>query len=416
MASLTTTTFDAALKQLYKASNIESTTYQRRPFLGMLGTKFEGFGGRNMPIINKYGNPQGRSADFGEAQGNTTSLLVEDFLLTRVSDYSVATVAGEAAEATVGDNHAFLSALKAQIDSAMDALADSIETFLPRSGTGSIGQVSTGSTVSNQTITLEDISDVTHFEVGMTLRGTSTDGGAYDTGEEVLAGVNRGTGVLTATSAAWNTVMTALATSDYLVVSGDAANAGSNVKISGLAAWCPASAPSATAFFGVDRTADSRLYGQSHTGTSQLIEEALIDACSKSAREGGQPDLIFVNHAQMRKLIKELGAKKDYTEVNAQGAKGTVANVGYRAVAIQADNGVANVVAANKCQSTIAWVLENKTWVHATLGKATKFLMLDGQKILRQSSADGYEVRLGYRGNIGCKAPSYNVHCTLASV
>ena len=50
-------------------------------------------------------------------------------------------------------------------------------------GIHGIGQVSSGSTVSAQTITLASVDDVANFEVGMTLRGTSTDGGVYDTGD-----------------------------------------------------------------------------------------------------------------------------------------------------------------------------------------------------------------------------------------
>lgn len=412
MASVTTTSFDAALKQLYRDSNLQVTTYTRRPMLATL-PKFEGFGGRNMPIVNLYGNAMGRSATFATAQTNATSLSVEDFLLTRINDYSVATIEGEVAEASKGDNVAFLSALKAQIDSAMNALSDAIETFLPRSGTGTIGQVSSGSTVSNQTITLEDINDVTNFEVGMVLRGTSTDGGAYDTGQETLAGVNRVTGVLTATSAAWNTVMTDLAASDFLVVSGDAANAGANIKISGFDAWFPSSAPSATAFFGVDRTADSRLYGQTHDGSSQPIEEALIDGASKAAREGGAPDICYINQVQMRRLIKQLGSKVEYNKVTAQRAQGEFASVGFRGVAVQGDNEIIKVVAANKVQSNVGWMLDSDTNMLATLGPPVKFLMLDGNRILRQSSADGYEVRLGFRGNFGSKAPNWNVRITL---
>lgn len=399
--SVTAATWDPALKQLYRDSLVHKSTFKDRPMFGLL-QKFEGFTGKNMPMLAVYGNPQGRSATFSEAQGNTTSTKMDDFLLDIVSNYSIAKVTGEVIDRTRNDKGAFLKALKSSIDHAMDSLADDIESSIPRSGTGSIGQVSSGSTVSSDEITLEDINDVANFEVGMTLRGTSTDGGAYDTGEEVLEGVNRSTGVLTATSAAWNTVMTDLAASDYLVVSGDAQDAGTKVKMTGLLEWLPDSTPSGT-LWGVTRSVDSRLYGTYHDGSAQTMEDALIDGQSKAAQQEGSPSLGIVNHVKMRRLIKELGANKEYTTVNAVGPKGLVANVGYRGVHIQGDKSVIKMVAANKCPSATGFLLEQENCSLFSIGRATKFLEDDGQRILRQASSDGVEVRLVSRANVSVK-------------
>ena len=155
--------------------------------------------------------------------------------------------------------------------------------------------------------------------------------------------------------------------------------------------------------------------GLRHTGTSDTLEDATIDAQSKAAREGGMPDVLFLHHAQVRRFIKELGAKKEYSETNAVGPKGMVANVGYRSLVIQGDHGPISVLAANKCQATIGWMLQMNTWELATLGAPVKFLMEDGLRILRQASSDGYEVRMGFRGNVSCKAPIWNVNISLPS-
>lgn len=409
------TNWDPALKRLYRDENYYKATFKDRPMYAMV-PKFEGFTGINMPMLAVYGNPQGRSATFSEAQGNVTTTQMKQFLLDIVSDYSLATVTGEEADRSEGNAGAFLKALQSTIDFAMDSLADAIETFLPRSGTGTIGRVSTGSTVSAQTITLAEIDDVANFEVLMTLRGTSTDGGAYDTGEEILAGINRSTGVLTATSAAWNTVMTNLATSDFLVVSGDAQNAGTKIKISGFQAWLPSSTPTAgESFFGVDRSVDSRMYGTYHDGSAQTMVDALIDAQSKSAQQGGSPDIGFCNHVKMRRLVKELESNKEFVMVNAVSPKGTVAEVSFRGVYIQGDKKPIKMVAANKCPSADAFILEQDNAKLFSIGRAVKFLMKDDNKILRQGSADGYEVRIGGRFNFSLKDPIGSVRVTLPS-
>lgn len=415
MSAADLTSVDPILKQLYVGQRVPNLTYERRPFFGMI-PKFEKFTGRNYPIPLAYANPQGRSTVFATAQSNVTPVKYDDFLLTRVKDYSIALVDGETAEAAMDDKGSFLRAMTNEIDRAMASLADAIETFLFRSGTGSIGQISSGSTVTSDTITLESIHDVTNFEPGMTLKAAATDGGSVRTGSEVLEGVNRSTGQLTATSAQWDTVITAIAASDFLSVEGDGANGGSNVKISGLEAWIPATAPtSGDSFFGVDRSDDSRKHGQRHTGTSQTIEEAIIDGQSIASREGGRIDYGLYNHVQNRRLKKELGAKTEYQKNPAKGSDGKeVASVSYRSVVLEGDTGPIQMTACNKCPADVIWLLEMKSWKLYSLGPATKFLALDNQKILRQAAADSYESRIGFRGNLGGDAPGFNCRVSVS--
>ena len=413
MTSTTQLNFDPALKQIYRDANLESLTYRLRPLFGLLN-KFEGFGGRNMPIVLKYGNPQGRSAVFATAQANRTQVRLEDFLLTRVNDYSVATIDGEVVESTRGDNMAFLSSLKVKIDSAFASLADAIESFLFRVGSGSlstIGVIAVDAVGAQERITLGQIEEIPNFEVGMTLVASAADGGALR--------VTPATSAITAIDRSLGTILvgdltggTDWAVNDFLYVQGDAAAGGPNVKVSGLNAWLP-DAVTAALFFGVDRTIDSRLSGLVQVGTADTLEDTLINAQSRASREEGVPDCFLTSHAQIRRLIKELGAKKEYSEVNAQNAEGMIANIGYRAMVVQGDHGPIFAIAANKCQATRGWMLQKDVWTLNTLGAPTKFLAEDGLRILREANNDGYEVRLGFRGNLSCTAPIWNVNMQL---
>lgn len=415
MASTTLTNFDPALKQIYRPSNVEKTTYVKRPALGML-PKFEGFKGRNMPVVNLYGNPMGRSAVFATAQANATAVKVEDFLLTRVNNYSVATIDGEVIEATRGDNAAFLNALKTKIDTAMAALADDLETSLFRSASGSraaIGPTAeTHLTTDNpMVITLANIGDITNFELGMTLVCDDTEAGSSlhtTPTSATIDAIDRNLGTIT-TDYDNSSTATDWTVDDYLFVSGD-----QTAKMSGMTSWFPASAAALSGtFFGVDRTVDSRLAGTRHDGSSQPLEEGAIDAQSNVAREGGSPDKYLIHHAQYRRLVKELGAKKQYTEVNAKGTDGIVAHVAYKGVYIDGDEGPISVIACNKCPVRTGFMLTMSSNEFATLGNATKFLMEDNLRILRQASSDGYEVRLGSRGNFLSKAPIWNANVAL---
>lgn len=415
--SNTVTSFDPALKQLYKDDNVRHSTYKNRPMLALL-PKDEGFGGRDMPIVNAFGNPQGRSASFANAQANTSALKLEDFKIDIVSDYSVATISGELIDRAGSNKHAFLTAVKAIIDAAMDSLSDAIETFIPRTGTGKIGTIAASPAVTAATINLTVIDDVRNFEVGMTVVASETDGGALRTSgaKTTVKAINRSTGALTTTEAAWNTTISALAVGDSLYVQGDAANNGTNVKYSGLQAWLPSSAPGGSdSFFGVNRSVDSRLYGTYYGGNNETIEDRLIVAQSMAAGENGAPDIGFISPSKMRQLVIELGAKKEYSEVNALGPKETVANVGFRGVVIQGDQSAIRMVSANKCPRDDVFLLEQSEWKLVSIGPAVRLIDDDSNKMLRQASADGFEVRIKTRSQVACKNPIGSARVNVAS-
>lgn len=407
--ALDMTSFDAALKVRYTDEEVERLTYQDHPLLALVAKK-ENFTGKNLPIPIIYGNPQGRSATFSEAQGNQTSSKIEDFVLTRAKDYAVASIDGETWDASEDDPGAFMEAMETEFDGAFESIGSSLATALYRSGTGSIGRVAqfdaAGADTEDGELILVDIEDIVHFEVGMTVRGTSTDGGAYDTGEEVIAGVDRDAGMLIATSATWATVMTDLATNDFLVVSGDL-----NAKIKGLDAWMPATVTSAS-FFGVDRTLDStRLGGCRYDAATpgDTLEEALINGATKSAREGGKISHYFMSYERLGELSKLLGTKREYVQVNAS------AEISFPAYMVQGPKGPIKVIADQDCQPDIAWGLDMRRWKLYSLKKCPRILMRDGSKTLRQSTADAEEFRVGYYAQLGCRAPGHNVRVTLPS-
>jgi len=405
MASLDLTTMDAALKQLYAVKRVQDLTYKHNPLFALI-PKFEDFGGRNLPLVNTVTHPQGISAAFATAQTNATAAVLQDFLLTRVRKYGVATVDGETAQASKKDSYAFLDAMSVQIDGQMKALARAIAIDIPRSGGGSIGRLNAVDPSGGLTGTLLDINEIVNFEVGMVLKADTVDGGGtVHTGSLTVAAVNRSTGVIT-TTANWDTGISSIGASDFLFREGDY-----DGTVSGLEAWCPTTAPTATLFFGVDRSVDTRLGGQRFDGSATSIQEALVNGQSVGAREGGMMDYCFLNHRKMRDLINELGAKVEYDMARPIDAP----QIGFRSVVLQGDHGPIKVVADNTIPNNVAWMLQLDTWKLCTLGPATQLLQLDGNRILRQSGADGYEVRLGMYGNVGCTAPGYNVRITLSA-
>lgn len=403
------TSFDAALKQHYTDDMVENLVYKDNPFLALVA-KMEDFGGRNLPIPLIRGNPQNRSATFSVAQAGTTTSKLDAFLLTRVKDYSIATIDNETLEASKGNANAFLEAATVEIDGAINSLTRSLAVKLYRDGFGSVGNVN--STVTGTTLTLLDINDIVNFEVGDVLQFSASSGGdtLRDSGDSVtVSAVNRSAGSMTVSTLSG---ITGLTSGDFIFKKGDRQDSATPARIvvSGLEAWVPASAPSATTFFGVDRTVDvTRLGGQRLDATSLPIEEALIEGASRVAREGGKIDHYLMSYATFSSLEKALGTKVQYVDVKMN------AEIGFRGIMVNGPRGPIKCIPDQNCPANRVFGLQLNTWKLYSLGKAVRVIDTDGLQMLRQASADGVEVRYGFYGNLGCRAPGWNINIQVTS-
>lgn len=406
------TTFDSALKELYTKDKVEKLVYSNYPLLASIPKQTD-FVGKNYVVPVYYGNPQGRSATFTRAQasGLRDNSKTVDFSLTRVKDYGIVTIDAETMEASSNDKGAFLKARETEIDGIISSLSTSLATQIVRGGWGDIGRVGSFATT---TITLASVADVVNFEVGQELVvaaaantgniravGTSTNG-LY------ITGINRDTGVLTFgfdVDDATNGIP-AIANSDYIFARGDRDEASSPVmlRMVGLDAWVPVTAPTATSFLGVDRTRDvTRLGGLRRDVTSLPIEEALLDGAAYASREGAKPDSYFMNPMRYVDLVKALGSKVQYVDVQAS------ENVGFRGITIQGPMGAIKVLADPTIPTDRCYGLTTSSWELKSLGDLIRPLNSDGLEMLRMSTRDGYEVRYGYYANLACHAPGKNI-------
>lgn len=410
--ALNLTSFDAALKEYYTDQAVENMVYKKNPALALI-PKREDFYGRNLPIPIVYGNPQGRSADFTRAQTRSTSesSRLKEFLLTRVQDYGIATIDNETMEASKNDAGAFMSAATTEIDGIINSVTRSLATAMYRGGFGNIGTIATGG-ISTTFITLANVEDITNFEVGMELVLSASESGntlralGSSANGLIVTAVNRVTGVLTFgfnVTDATNGIPTAAA-GDVIFVRGDRQDSATPAreKVAGFDAWCPSTTPTSTSFFGVDRTSDpTRLGGIRYDASALPIEEGLIELATLIAREGGQPDHCFMNFSKYAALEKALGAKVQYADL-------AVGEIAFRGIRVNGPAGEIKIVPDQNCPINRMYMLQLDTWVLASLGKMVRVIDTDGNKMLRQASADGVEVRYGYYANIGCKAPGWN--------
>ena len=396
MSNLDLVSMNAALKELYDGQVVENLVYADNPFLAMV-PKANNFGGKYKPIPIQTGVSQGRSATFATAQANQTAPDLESFLITRAKDYSIATIDNETMLASKTDKMAFLDGAKLLIDSAIRSCTNSLAGSLFRSGTGSIGKIGT---ISTGVITLSNAGDITQFEKNMVLQANATDGGTPRSALGYVIAVNRAAGQLTVSASLGGSAgtPTSWAANDFLLVQGD-----NNAKIKGLQAWLPSSVSGSDNFFGVNRSIDvSRLAGVYYDGSSQSIEEALIDHSSLIAREGGKPNVCITNFATYAALEKSLGSKVQYVDMK----KG---EIGFRGISVNGANSIIQVFPDRSCPSTSGFLLQMDTWKLESLGEAPQILTYgDGLQMLRVSNADAGEVRVGYYSQLRTNAPGWN--------
>lgn len=407
----TLTTFDAALKDYYTDEKVESMVYEDNPFLGIIG-KVEKFPGRKMVVPIIYGNSVARSADFDTAQGlgDEEYERIEAFELTRVKDYGFVTIDTELIEASEGDEAAFFEAQTNAVDGIINALTRSLAIGAFRAGWGRVGSIGSSSSA---TVTLAVASDAHNFEKGMRVQFAESESGHVlrDSGQALtVLSVNRNAGTVTFTENV--SEIASVANGDVMFAQGDRQNSATPTrrKVAGLEAWCPATAPSASEnFFGVDRSVDTRLYGTSYNGASDDIEDALVEGLSRAAALGYGQDYGFISHPKFAALTKRLHDLARYIDVKPN----EEATYSYRGVTVNGSRGPVKVLPDQNCPSNRCFMLNTKFVKLYSLKKAIRVFNSDGLSMLRQATSDGVEIRYGFKGNIGCRAPASLVNIQL---
>lgn len=409
----------AMLKELYPGGDYsKDLVYKKNPLLALVpkDESRNGFGGKYIPVPLIYGAPQGRSATFTNAQSNQTAPADVSFFVYRVKNYELVTIENELLEATKDDSAAFVDTFKLNMDTGLRNISNDLALDLYGDGSGSRGQYSA---ITAGVITLSQSGQIVNFEVGMSLVSYSVSGNTYTQSTAGAIGyviaVNRSSGQLTVsatpggaagTPTNWSTSFPFLGVQGDVAFGAITATTGF-LKVSGLGAWLPTAAPSASdSFWGVNRSADvTRLAGVRFDGSAESIEEALIDGSTLVAREGGQPDMAMMNFASYAALEKSLGAKVQYVQV-----KHEEADIAFAGITVNAPYGPITVIPDRNCPAQICYLLQMDTWKLRTLNKAPHILNYGAEGLdgLRVGNADALEVRLGYYGNLICNAPGWN--------
>lgn len=418
MANMTQSTVPGILKELYDDQKVQWLTYKDNPLLAMM-KKEEKFPGKYYPVPVVYGLSQGSSATFSSAYNNQSSPLVAEFLVTRVADFSLATIDGQLLAAAQTDPGAFIDGAELMIDAAFQNATNRIASAMFRNGAGTIGQI--GATITgsspNYLLILSNPDDAVQFEVNQVLMAVqNVDGsGTAPTATATINAINRSTGVLTLTSAD-ATLATDWPSGYYLAVQGDLPSASNNnfqpvgstetnslLKIAGLAAWLPISVPVSDTFFGVNRNLDTqRLAGVSFDGTALSLEEAIQQGTGRIALNGGRVDTGVCSYATYTALIVSLGSKVQYIDQK-------IGEIGFRGVQVNGANTVMSIFPDRNCPDGLIYALEMDSWCLRSQNPAPHILKyMDEIEILRVPGVDAAELRVGGYMNMYTNKPGHN--------
>jgi len=408
MAILDLTAVTAVTKVQYTQSKVYNLCYEESKVFAKIKKK-NNFFGSTKHVAFRYGSPQARGANFTTAIGNMSTTSYASVDVGRKKDYCFVQLDGETIAAASNDAGALLNVVKTEFDAGFYTASRNLAIALFANGGGSRGQVGS---FTGATITLKDVNQIVNFEKGMVLNTSTTDGttGSKKSGTVTVAGVNRGTGVITCTGNVTAGIAT-VANNDYIFQNGDFEATKS--LPTGIPGWIPKTDPTAgDNFFGLDRsTGDvTRLSGNRITKYSGgPIEETLIQASAFVKREGGRPDMVAMNPLDIANLVTALGSKVIYDRSTAVDNP----DFGFQAVTLMGAAGPMMIVPENEVQTGDAWMLTTSTWSFETAGGGPKILDEDGNTMRADATTDSYIARIGYYGNFICEAPGYNAYVQL---
>lgn len=437
IAYSTSQTNIATLKELYSddAWVMKDLVLNRNPALALIDKDESemGLGGKYFPIPVLSDTGAGRSANFGNAQTYQTAPVTQEFNVTRVSNYSIATLTGDFLRASAQSIGSFMPGAELNVKAAFQSIGNDLAHDIFSDGSGQRGSYGLGTgSIASGVITLDNLGMVYQFSVNMALVSysvsgqTPTQSTGANLGYVIAVDTSLGTITVSATQGGsagtptnWSASFPNLAQVGDVNFITNGLSSANMLKLAGFAGWIPFTAPGGSDnWFGVNRsTSPTKLAGLRFSGAQESIQDALIDAVNQLAANGneaGDPDFIFINPVSYQTLVKQLTSQGQYQMVKAK--INEEVSISFKALVLPTANGEIAILQDRNCQSQVAWIITLKTFKLRTLGKCPMFLSYPGfydQIGFPVFGSDAVELHVGYYGNLTCNAPGSNAVVTL---
>ena len=109
-------------------------------------------------------------------------------------------------------------------------------------------------------------------------------------------------------------------------------------------------------------------------------------------------------------LEVSLEGRKRVTEVKGSDV---AAHLGFNAILLATPVGDIPIVSDPNCQPDTCWLLKKESWMLESVGELVRVIDEDDLTMLRQSTADGYEMRIKSRGNLYTDEPGSNARIAI---
>lgn len=408
MAAANSTSYDSFLKDMWPKKAIQNLTLDDNVTWGMID-KFTDWTGDKYHLPLGYGDTGGFSADFNTAQANKQPTSEAEFQLTAATSYSLFSIQRKLIKQS-RDAGAVAEALGRQSTSAMNTWKRLHGIYLFGNGGGSLATVASY-TPGALTFTVSTSAQAARLEKGYTIQSATTDGtsGTVNAGSGLISAVDIGTKTITS-AVAWDTSIPNFTANDYVFIDGTF-----GAMITGFDAWIPSSAPSATLFFGLDRTANpTRLGGLRLTATGLSPRAAAKRAALEVWKAGGKADWYVLAPEDFMNLSNDLESSGNLVRTAPPSGKldGMTFGIKYDAIQFMGPTGPINVTCDYNATDGTGWMLTKKTWRIVGIGDFPYFDDMGGGRLMKEGNADAYEGRIVADIQVGCDAPGFNCRVT----
>ena len=399
------------LKRLF-ADGVPLDIATRERFLLNRMKKVNDFAGDDLAIPITVNNPQAVGPNPAIAfkaafTGGTAANNYKRFLLTKYDCFNSVRLNRKAIMAAKEKGKgAFVDLLEDRTNGMLDAIGDVASTWLYGDGTATIG---VRSSHTSETTTLTIPQDTSKFVAGQqlgvyngagsairTIAAASGDGGIWIT----VLSVDEDAGTVTFTTGD-TAAVASFANSDSFYPAGGAGGTGA---YPGLASWLPLTTPSATLFFGVDRSVDPRRLGGVRLDNSggEIADNIMTVSESCNTVWKGRERICVINPVNFTTLSQSLSDKQVYNDGDGK------AGYGFDYICVYTSAGKVKVYADPACPTNRGYVLDMGTWTFHHMG-GFPHIVEDGGSMLEPIDAENSVLIKGaLYGAPACSAPGSN--------
>jgi hypothetical protein len=276
---------------------------------------------------------------------------------------------------------------------AIDRMRRKFSKAIHGNGVGIIGQITAGSNVSSDTISLTDSNDLKNFEEDVTIQweGTGATGGTVSTEEAAIVSIGTEDSPTLTLSDDWDVLFPGITAGDYLVYTGTY----DDDFIYGLDAYLPSHTGTPGTFLTCNRNRNPGfLAGRCMTGTNMPVYQRIKQAARKLVDAGEKPDLYLLSTRNFEKLEFEFDNKLVMHKEPAADVGKYKMGVNYQGVVVQGPRGPIKVMPSMWMPDSVERCGRLDSVVMGSIGPLVHWDSDNGPKDLRTEDAtDNRELR-----------------------